>query len=372
MGILESPSFLITYAVVQTLVFLLLIRFLDLYEHEPLSILGVMALWGAIGATSLSAIGNGIVREVLPPDIDLVFGPAISAPLVEELAKGSALIAAFTFAAWGHRRFGIMQLGGVTDGIVYGAAVGLGFAFTEDIHYLLSAAASEGLDAGLTLFLSRRDFFGTGMLQHAIYTAAFGAGLGLATWSRTWVARVAFPAIGLILAMTLHGINNGLVRVLQTTRHGFDETVAFLEGRAPAGLQREMLDTEQTALTVMWILDYVVGITFFVCVALWLHHQRRVIRAELAEEIDSGLIDPRDTELVPSYLRRVQWYWRLFRVGELERLRSIRRLHIELAKLAFLKWRVGRDERTRPDVNRSRQKIANLKAQSAVDVYAPR
>ena len=133
-----------------------------------------------------------------------------------------------------------------------------------------------------------------------------------------------------------------------------------------------MAATEETALTAMWILDYVVGIAFIVCVALWLRHQRRVIRAELEEETDRGLIDPRDTELVPSYLRRMQWYWRLFRIGEIERLRVIRRLHIELAKLAFLKWRVGRDARTRVDVERSRQKIANLKAQGAVDVYAPR
>lgn len=372
MGILENPSFLITYAVVQTLVFLLLIRFLDLYEHEPLSILAVMALWGAIGATSLSVIGNGIIGRSLPSDVDLVFGPAISAPFVEELAKGSALVAAFLFAGWAHQRFGVMKLGGVTDGIVYGAAVGLGFAFTEDIHFLLQSAASEGLDAGLTLFLSRRDFFGTGMLHHAMFTAAFGAGLGLATWSRRWVARVSFPFLGLLLAMALHATNNGLAQVLAVMRHGFDTTAFVLAGGGSPELRQELAATEETALTAMWILDYVVGIAFFACIALWLWHQRRVIRAELEEESDSGLIDPRDTELVPSYLRRVQWYWRLFRIGEIERLRVIRRLHIELAKLAFLKWRLGRDERARPEVERSRQKIANLKAQGAVDVYAPR
>lgn len=372
MGIFQDPSFLITYAVVQTLVFLLLVRFLDLYEHEPLSILAVMSLWGAIGATSLSVIGNGIVVRTLPPDIDLVFGPAISAPVVEELAKGIALVAAFVFAAWGHKRFGLMQLGGVTDGIVYGAAVGLGFAFTEDLHYLLRSAASEGLDAGLTLFLSRRDFFGTGMLHHAMFTAAFGAGLGLATWSRRWVARVGFPMLGLLLAMALHATNNGLVQLVAVMRHGFDTTVFVLAGGGSEELRAQLAATEETALTAMWILDWVTGIGFFVCVALWLRHQRRVIRTELEEEIESGLIDPRDTELVPSYMRRIQWYWRLFRIGEIERLRVIRRLHIELAKLAFLKWRLGRDERNRPDVDRSRQKIANLKAQGAVDVYAPR
>ncbi len=366
MGILRSPSFFITYAVIQTLLFLFLIRILDLYEHEPFSVLAAMAMWGAVGATALSAIGNGIITRRLPEDIDLVFGVAISAPVVEEVAKGLALLAAFVMAFVAHRRFGVMQLGGVTDGIVYGAAVGLGFAFTEDIHYMLQVAAQRGLDEGFHLFLARRDFFGTGALHHAIFTAAFGAGLGLATWSRSRIARVGWALTGLLTAIALHATNNGLVQVALVARHGFDRTAAAL---ASVALPPDMEATKSAALTAMAILDFVVVVLFAVAIAVWLRHQRKVIGHELKDEIESGLIDPRDGELVPSYHKRLRWYWQLVRVGEWERFRAVKRLHIELAGLAFQKWRSGKDSE---DAAMTRQRIATLKAQSAVDVYAPR
>ncbi|HVF52828.1 MAG TPA: PrsW family intramembrane metalloprotease [Actinomycetota bacterium] len=368
MGILRAPAFLITYAVIQTLVLLLLIRFLDLYEHEPFSLVAIMALWGAVGATALSAIGNGMVAASLSRDVDAVFGPAISAPVVEELAKGIALIIAFGVTAWAHSRFGMMQMGGITDGIVYGAAVGLGFAFTEDLHYLLVVAAQQGLDQGLSLFLLRRDFLGMGALQHAIFTAAFGAGLGLATWSRRIGWRSLWAVLGLLVAVLLHATNNGLVQLVLVMRYGFDETAAAL-GQLGT-LTPQMEATRATVLNAMAILDFVIVAAFITAIVLWLRHQRRIIRFELAKEADLGLIDPRDWELVPSYWRRVQWYWQLLRVGEIERVRVIRRLHTELAGLAFLRWRLGADS-GRPEISKSRQKVANLKAQGAVDVYAP-
>ena len=138
-------SLIITYAVVQTILFLLLIRSLDPYEREPLSALGLMTLWGAIGATSLSSIGNLAVKHVLPAEVDIVFGQAIYAPIVEELAKGAALVAFVLLSLYAKERFGIPRFEGVTDGIVYGAAIGLGFAFTEDVLYLLVGASQRGL-----------------------------------------------------------------------------------------------------------------------------------------------------------------------------------------------------------------------------------
>ena len=54
---LSNPGFLVTYALIQSGVFLLLIRFLDLYEREPLS---VLAAWGATGAVAISLSGNAL------------------------------------------------------------------------------------------------------------------------------------------------------------------------------------------------------------------------------------------------------------------------------------------------------------------------
>ncbi|MDQ3964327.1 MAG: PrsW family intramembrane metalloprotease, partial [Actinomycetota bacterium] len=178
MSLTVFASLIITYAVVQTIVFLLLIRLLDPYEREPLSLLALMTLWGAVGATSLSAAGNVALRNWLPDDIAAVFGQAIYAPVVEELAKGVALVAFVVLSLWAAGRFGMPRFEGVTDGIVYGAAIGLGFAFTEDVLFLLIGASEQGLEQGFVTYLSRRYFFFFVMVNNEIYTATFGVGLG--------------------------------------------------------------------------------------------------------------------------------------------------------------------------------------------------
>ena len=57
MDVLGLPYFFFTYALLQAVVFLLLIRFLDLYEREPLGVLALMFAWGATGPS------RGILRE---------------------------------------------------------------------------------------------------------------------------------------------------------------------------------------------------------------------------------------------------------------------------------------------------------------------
>jgi RsiW-degrading membrane proteinase PrsW (M82 family) len=137
----------------------------------------------------------------LPPKIEAGLRSAISGPLVEECAKGLALVAAFVLSHWAFERFGFLEFEGVTDGIVYGAAVGLGFAFTEDLLYLWTYTSALGPETGLNAYLGRVDFFGVGQLYHPVYTATLGVRLGLATWSRSWKGRVGFPVLGLAAAI---------------------------------------------------------------------------------------------------------------------------------------------------------------------------
>src|SRR5947207_1725494 len=98
-------SFLVAFAVAQTIVFLLLLRLVDPYEREPISAIGLMALWGAMGATALSAVGNVGIHHILPDRLNLVFGDTIAAPWVEELAKGVALVAFLVVATAARGRF---------------------------------------------------------------------------------------------------------------------------------------------------------------------------------------------------------------------------------------------------------------------------
>ena len=367
METVTHPAFLVTFALIQAVVFLLLIRFLDLYEREPLSVLAIMATWGATGAVALSLVGNGIVLGLLPPTVSETFGPAIAAPLVEELAKGSALVIAFYLSWWAAKRFGFLELEGLTDGIVYGAAVGLGFAFTEDVIYLLNVANERGVEAGLSEYASRVDFFGVGQLGHAIYAAAFGAGLGLATWGRSWRGWLGFPLLGLVGAMMMHAVHNGLPSLLLAWRYGLENAAAAMGGRSiPKELFAQMRATVETANAASKVVDYALVAVFVGLVVLWLRHQRRVIRDELAAEIGAGLLSHEEWEMMPRYWSRTKEYWRLLGEGKLERWRLLRRIHNELVDLAFLKRRLRRTGGDRGQIKRRRKRIAYLRSLEAI------
>lgn len=358
-------SLLITYAVVQTLLLLLLLRFVDLYEREPASMIALMALWGAVGATTISSVGNQAVQDLLPTRIDEVFGTTISAPVVEEIAKGLVLVAFLWVSISARGRFGIPRFEGVTDGIVYGAAVGLGFSFTEDILFLLLGATEGGLESGLVSFLARRDFFGLSGLRHAIYSASFGVGLGLMTWSRSKRLRFVWPVLGLTMAILLHAINNGLVRVVLSLRYGLTETFEYVSGIV-GERGEEMAATASTVVGVVEGIEVVMVVGFLVLVQLWLRYQRRVIRTELAEEADSGLISRTELALMPSYWRRSLWYVQLIRSGQWERWRLLQRMHNELVDFAFLKHRIKRGAAEPEEVAGRRRLIEKLKAQKLV------
>jgi len=356
-AILEEPGFYLTFAVVQAVVLLLLIWLLDLYERQPLVLVMLMAFWGGTGAAVIALAGNRTVRGLLSGEAQTVFGNAVSAPLVEEGAKGLALIAAIGPIRWLAKRFGITIFEGLTAGIVYGAAVGIGFAFTEDFFYLLNRAQTEGVQAGLNLFTYRRDFFGPAVLHHPLFTAAFGAGLGLATWTTRRSLKIAFPLLGLAVAIAMHAANNGLVEAVLTLGYGIHEAYAWTTGAVvPASVE----NTGAAMESVLRLLDYVYIAVFLAAATLWLRYQRRIIGTELAEETATGLVTRGELETITRPGLRAARYWRLILSGQLEQWRHLRRLHSALVRLALLKWRVQRFGGDARSVQRARREIATL------------
>ena len=301
--VLGDPAFLIPYALAQAALFLWLIHFLDIYEREPAGALAFMALWGATGAAALTlTIGRWVLDR-----FDGLEGvqEAMVAALVEEPAKGVALVVAFAASQLVSRRTGSLGFEGVSDGLVYGAAVGLGFAFTEDVAFLLREATIE---EGLAVFARRADFLGLNMLGHVVYTGTFGAALGAATWERSWISRVLLAIIGMGAAVAMHAAHNGLV--------------AAGEG------------------TLRRLVDYLFVVFFFGAIAWWVSHQHSVIRDQLAEERDAGLISHEEWEDVPRYVRTMKRHLRLARAGRMSELRIEKAVHHELVELAFAKWRL--------------------------------
>ena len=158
---------------------LLVVRRMDRNEKEPWRLVLVAAAWGAIVATSLVIWGESLwdatAQHTLVPGPGLDASIAFSAGLLEELAKGTAVVLLFLVMR--------NDFDDVVDGIVYGAAVGLGFNFLESIAYmtdLYSIFQPEGFgwEAAGFQWYGRQVlglFFG-----HATYTAFIGAGLGAA------------------------------------------------------------------------------------------------------------------------------------------------------------------------------------------------
>ena len=182
---------------------LLVVRRMDRNEKEPWRLVMVAAAWGAIVATSLVVWGESIWE--VSAQRSLVPGPGLDASLafmagtLEEIAKGVAVVLLFLVMR--------NDFDDVVDGIVYGAAVGLGFNFMETITYMTNIYAIfqpegiGGIAAGFQWYARQvlGLFFG-----HATYTAFIGAGLGIARQLPSVRQKVFVIVSGFLVAIAAH------------------------------------------------------------------------------------------------------------------------------------------------------------------------
>jgi RsiW-degrading membrane proteinase PrsW (M82 family) len=177
---------------------------LDRLEPEPPANLVFCFAWGAGIAALLAGILNTagmiyVTQPALGKSGGQFVSAAIGAPVVEESLKGLVLV----WLLWRRRQ----ELDGPTDGIIYAAMVGLGFAMMENIGYYISALARP--EAGGVPLLGITFVF-RGVLApfaHPMFTAMTGIGAAYAATHRRggWAL-----GTGLLGAMVLHGLWNGL------------------------------------------------------------------------------------------------------------------------------------------------------------------
>ena len=146
--------------------YLAFIWWLDRYEREPLWLVAVAFIWGAVGGTcfacSISGPLMGIAVELFGSEAGTNFGTVVIAPFVEEITKALIFIPLFFSRHFDNE----------TDGLIYGAAAGLGFAALENLVYYSGAA---DLDSLITLTILRTAFTA---LVHCISTALIGVAFG--------------------------------------------------------------------------------------------------------------------------------------------------------------------------------------------------
>lgn len=168
--------------------------------------------WGACAATLVAILANEYATHLLAttftatPSQTNTMGATFVAPLVEESAKGSAILLLFLF----RRR----DFTGIVDGVVIAGLTATGFAFTENILYLGSAFGEDQAYgfSGIASTTAATFFVRVVMtpFAHPLFTSLTGIGFAIAAISppgkaRRWLA----PLGGWLLAMTLHGTWNG-------------------------------------------------------------------------------------------------------------------------------------------------------------------
>jgi len=187
---------------------ILVVLWVDQLEPEPRQNLAFAFAWGAgIAALSALIINTADLDYVTMPALGVSSGQYVAAtfgaPVVEETMKGLVLFGLL----WWRRG----ELDGPTDGVIYAAMVGLGFAMVENVGYYISAIDTPER-GGIALL--GYTFVLRGVLSpllHPIFTSMTGLGVAYAA-SRPRGSRGARRAVflGWLAAVALHSTWNGL------------------------------------------------------------------------------------------------------------------------------------------------------------------
>lgn len=278
---------------------------IDRFEPEPARLLAWAFFWGATAATFIALVlnsaGQALVGSQFGAHWGELYGGSISAPVVEETAKAAVL-----FAIWRRRRG---QIGGVLDGIVYAAMVGLGFAMTENVLYYSRAAVHGGVPLAATFFVRGV----TAPFAHPVFTSMTGLGIGVSvSTARPWVRRLA-PFAGLLAAMGLHSLWN---------------TSATVGGGA--------------AFFGVYLLIMLPIFTGLVVVALMARRREgRAVAERLAPEVASGTLTPAEVALLSSLPDRRRLLKAARHDGR-EAAQAARALEVTATDVAFRRDRLAR------------------------------
>lgn len=235
-------------AIIPMSVYLLLIWKFDRYDREPFKFVFINYIWGALGAIILALIISSVITGIASffvKDLTILekFGAIVAAPIVEEVTKGIFLLITISSKKFDN----------ITDGIVYGGAIGLGFGMTENFLYFVTTSSS--IVNWIALVIIRSLF---SAVMHCVSTATLGAFLGSAKFKST-NKKIFYAITGLFIAMSIHAIWNSAVSFENTAYLGF----LFMLG----------------------------SIMIFIFVySLSIKREKKIILTELKEESENGLI----------------------------------------------------------------------------------
>ncbi len=285
---------------------------LDRWEPEPPRLLIMAFLWGASVAVVLSVAfghlvaqtsGSGGVGEEGKPSFTTV---AISAPVIEEAAKGLFLLLMMT----GRRR---SELNTLTDCLVYAGFTAVGFAWLENIFYIASGETlgESLLIAALRLLISP--------FAHPLFTTMFGIGVYFALHQRNVVAKVGSLLLGYLAAVVMHGLWNGSAMFGASTYLG---------------------------VYVLWMMPI-----FALAIVLAITSRRReqrIVAAKLPHMVATGLVTPVEANWLGSMRTRTAAIQTASHYAGRLAGSAVKKFALQVVELAYVRDRIDRgfgDER---------------------------
>jgi len=204
----EDLLLLLIIALIPAILYLSWVRGTERYQTQTWGPLLSLFAYGAVFATFIAAIveviilaaGSAILQQYPAPEFTFLnpnsplstfFLILIVAPIVEEGLKASGVV----------RAGDGLRL--VSDGLVFGAAVGLGFGFFETFLYGVGAFAAGGLVAGIATIIVRSL---SSVLLHGSTTSMFGYGYAESRLNK----RTGYAGAYYLLAVLMHSTFNVL------------------------------------------------------------------------------------------------------------------------------------------------------------------
>jgi protease PrsW len=228
------------------------VNWLDRYEKEPKILLGAAFVWGVViaggGAYILNtAFGIGIYAVTGSESLADAGTTSIVAPIIEEALKGLAVLIVFLMFR--------KEFDSILDGVVYASITAMGFAAIENVLYIYRNGFQEsGWDGFWTLVIVRVFLIG---------------------WMHPFFIKIIAIPAGYLTAVTAHAFHNTFS--------------SFLGG---AG-----------GFFVGLFADYV-GFACMFGFVLWIiSRERNILKRQLVEEVNNGLLSPRQYNSAISFFQ---------------------------------------------------------------------
>jgi RsiW-degrading membrane proteinase PrsW (M82 family) len=312
---LSSIVAALTIPLIPALVINMLVSFIDRYEREPWFLRLAAFLWGAIIAIPPALFIETRVISLMQPiwgQNDLLFSifKGLNAGITEESVKGLGLLLLFVVLR--------DEFDNVTDGIVYGALIGAGFAMVENFAYF--AVYSREF---LAFLIVGRVVLG--WLSHSTFTICFGAALGYMRHTRVRWRQILIPLLGYLVAVGLHSV--------------FD----FVDFYANALVLNDptLITVSMIAIICDYIPPFIAQIGLLYILVKSLAHEAAVIREFLAFEVSNGVVRVDEYALLQNSFQRTKEERRILWQSGWKQWMRVRALYQTEIGLAFRKWHVS-------------------------------